>query len=51
MGCKVSVAVIHPEADEEEVKSDFETETLNPICQVRQGSVDSLVSMSPPFTP
>ena len=51
MGCKVSVSVIHPEADEEEVNSICETETLNPVCQLRQGSVDSFVSMSPPFTP
>ena len=51
MGCKVSVSIIHPEPDEEELESNFKTETLNPVCQVRQSSLDSLVSMSPPFTP
>lgn len=54
MGCKVSVAIVHPDKDvqeDQEETSDYETPTKNPIFFKRQDSVESLVSISSPDSP
>ena len=55
MGCKVSVAIVHPDKDVQEDQEpqtpDYETPTKNPIFFKRQDSVESLVSISSPDSP